>query len=90
MCHRSVGLIQNLFEGLGMTTVSLTVHPHISFGVGVPRALYVRFPQGNLFGNAGDAKQQCDILTATLQVATVASEAGTVLEFPARWRMSTS
>ena len=90
MCHRSVGLIQNLFEGLGMTTVSLTVHPHISFGVGVPRALYVRFPQGNLFGNAGDAKQQRDILTATLQVATVASKAGTILEFPALWRMSTS
>ena len=70
-----------------MTTVSLTVHPHISFGVGVPRALYVRFPQGNLFGNAGDTKQQRDILNATLQVAERASETNTILEFPVRWRM---
>lgn len=72
-----------------MTTVSLTVHPHISFGVGVPRALYVRFPQGNQFGNAGDPKQQRDILAATLDVAVLASEPGTILQFPVRWKIAT-
>ena len=73
-----------------MVTVSITAHPHISLGTGVPRALYVRFPQGNLFGNAGDIKQQKDILSAMLDVAAQASEPNTVLEFPSRWRMSAS
>jgi len=37
-----VGLIQNAIEEAGISTVSLTAHPHITKMVGVPRALYMR------------------------------------------------
>lgn len=90
MCHRSVGLIQNVIESHGVSTVSLTVHPHISKKVGVPRGLYLRFPQGNLFGEPFRPEQQRSILTTALEIVEVASGPGTIYEYPSRWRSTSA
>lgn len=69
-----------------MSTISLTVQPHITKMVGVPRAVYLRFPQGNMFGEPFQVEQQRLILTTALEVLGVISQPNTLLEFPLRWR----
>ena len=56
--------------------------------VGAPRAIYMRFPQGNLFGAVFDAEQQRSILRATLEAVGTIKQTGTILEYPTRWRGS--
>jgi hypothetical protein len=81
-----VGLIQNAIEAAGICTISLTAHPYITKMVGAPRAIYMRYPQGNLFGAPDDPHGQRTILQAALQAVASMSAAGTILEYPARWR----
>lgn len=86
MCHRSVGLVQNHIEAAGLPTISMTSHPHITGCIGVPRAVYIRFPVGNQIGEAGKPQQQRAILTAALEAAWQIQKPDTVLELPFRWR----
>jgi D-proline reductase (dithiol) PrdB len=86
MCHRSVGLIQNVIEAMGMSTVSLSLKPEITLGVGVPRAAYVRFPLGNPMGEPHDVELQTSVLRDVLEVLEAAEEPNTVFELPYRWR----
>jgi len=83
-----VGLIQNAIEKAGISTVSLTAHPHITKMVGAPRAIYMRFPQGNLLGQALNPEQQRKILQAALETVASLEKVGTILEYPDRWRGS--
>ena len=83
-----MGLIQNAIEHSSIATMSLTAHPHITKMVGAPRAIYMRFPQGNLVGQAFNPEQQREILRTALEAVTSMSEAGTILEYPGRWRGS--
>ena len=83
-----MGLIQNALEKSGITTMSMTAHPHITKMVGAPRAIYMRFPQGNLVGQAGNPEQQRAILRAALGAVESIEQTGTILEYPERWRGS--
>ena len=67
MCHRSVGLVQGEIERAGISTVSVTVRPDVTFGMNVPRAAYLRFPHGNPLGEPDRPDQQHLILEALLQ-----------------------
>lgn len=86
MCHRSVGLIQNVFEQKGIPTVSISTKPEITMGVGVPRGGYVRFPLGNPFGQPFDEDLQKGVLVDLLSILALADEPGSVYELPYRWR----
>jgi len=66
--------------------VSMTVQPHITASVGVPRAIYIRFPAGNQIGEAGKPQQQRAILTVALEAIHHISSPGTIVELPYRWR----
>jgi D-proline reductase (dithiol) PrdB len=81
-----VGLIQNAIESGGISTISLTMHPHITKMVGAPRAIYMRYPQGNLFGEPFNAAQQRSILRSALEAVSHIEQPGTILEYPGRWR----
>jgi hypothetical protein len=81
-----VGLIQNVIEGAGMSTISLTVHPHITAGIGVPRAIALRFPQGNIVGEVGNREQQTAIVMSALRAIETIQEPNTILVWPYRWR----
>jgi len=83
-----VGLIQNALEANGISTVSLTTHPYITKMVGAPRAIYMRFPQGNLMGQAFNPEQQRAILRTVLEAVGSIEETGTIMEYPERWRGS--
>lgn len=86
MCHKSVGLVQNIVERAGIATVALTVRPEITWGVGVPRAAYVRFPTGAPLGEPGQAWQHRTILRAVLSLLETVDEPATIWELPFRWR----
>lgn len=69
-----------------MSTVSMTVNPRITHGVGVPRGVFVRFPQGNIFGEAGRPDQHRAVLEVALQALVQAERPGTIFQAPFRWR----
>lgn len=64
----------------------MTVQPHITASVGVPRAAYIRYPAGNQLGEAGKPQQQRAIITAVLEAASHMESPGTIIELPYRWR----
>jgi hypothetical protein len=88
MCHRSVGLAQNLIEEAGIATVSLTMVPYSTLAVRVPRALYVRVPLGNPFGEPDDVPRQRAILDTALRWLYQAPEPNRVFRLAVSWRRS--
>jgi hypothetical protein len=86
MCHRSVGLIQNLIEARGVSTVSVSTKPEVTLCVGVPRAGFIRFPLGNPFGEPYHAALQRQVLLDLLAVLESAPGPGSVFELPYLWR----
>ena len=94
MCHQSVGLIQSKIERKGISTVSVTLKPEITWGVRVPRAAHVRFPLGYPFGEPHRADLQERILSDLFSIAkdapnpTIDSpECGPIYRLPYRWRV---
>lgn len=81
-----MGLVQNLVEAEGIATISITMNPQITNGVGCPRAVFARFPQGNPFGEAGRGDQQRAMLDVALAALFQCQEPGTILVAPYRWR----
>ena len=81
-----MGLVQNHIEGAGVSTVSMSVQPHITATVGAPRAVTLRYPAGNQVGEAGKPIQQRTILSWVLQAAADMHSPGNILELPYRWR----
>jgi D-proline reductase (dithiol) PrdB len=79
-------LVQNAVEGTGVATISMSVQPHITASIGVPRAIALRFPAGNQVGEAGKPQQQRMILTAALEAIRAIESPGTIVELPYRWR----
>lgn len=73
-------------EGLGVSTISMSVQPHITASIGVPRGIALRFPAGNQVGEAGKPQQQRMILTAALGAIGAIEEPGQIVELPYRWR----
>lgn len=86
MCHHSVGVLQNALEQGGLTTISVTVRPDISEGVGVVRAVHHRFPLGYPLGEAGKPEQQRIVVRNLLGAVPRFTEPGTIIEAPFRWR----
>ena len=81
-----MGLVQNAVEGAGISTISMSVQPHITATVGVLRAVYLRYPAGNQVGESGKPQQQRAILNWALDAAVDIKSANTILELPYRWR----
>lgn len=71
---------------MGVATISMSVQPHITASIGVPRAIALRFPAGNQVGEAGKPQQQRAILTAALEAIAAIQSPGTIVELPYRWR----
>lgn len=81
-----MGLVQNRVEAGGIATVSLSLVPYLSYTVGVPRALYVRFPYGNPYGEPFDAVMQRTILLHALRWLHDAGAPNLMRRIPVSWR----
>jgi D-proline reductase (dithiol) PrdB len=82
-----VGLIQRLVEYSGIPTVSLGNMPERMKLIRPPRALYVRFPRGSMFGEPFNIQRQRQILLDALEALRTVEEPGTVYELPYRWKV---
>lgn len=84
-----MGLIARAIEASGIATVSISITRDLTAAVGVPRALFVKWPLGHPLGEAGHAVQQRTIIFDALQLLVDASTPGTILEPGYRWRRET-
>jgi len=64
----------------------MSVQPHITASVGVPRAISIKFPAGNQVGESGKPIQQKRMLLEALESIYTIKSPNTILESPYKWR----
>ena len=74
------------FEEAGLPTVSMSSALDIINLVKPPRAAFVNFPLGHQCGKPDDLAGQLAILREALRLLETATEGGTLLHVPVRWR----
>lgn len=81
-----MGLIARELEGAGISTVSLSLAKEITQGVGVPRALFLKWPLGRPLGEAHAPEQQRTVLFDALSLLCNATEPNLISEPGYAWR----
>jgi hypothetical protein len=80
--------MQNGIETAGIATVSISMAPHITLATGVSRALHIRFPFGDPFGEPGDSEMQRMVLESALRWIYEAPEPNRLFLLRVQWRRS--
>ena len=86
MCNRSVGLVANAIEAIGIPTVITMMYEQVADTMRPPRVALVRFPFGQPLGEPGNVDQQRVVLEDTLRILVTATEPGTIEALRYRWR----
>ncbi len=81
-----MGLVTREIEAAGIPTVAISLALEITQNVGVPRALFVKWPLGHPLGEANAPAQQRTILFESLRLLLTATEPGVIAEPGYRWR----
>jgi len=81
-----VGLIARAIEGAGIPTVSISITKDLTEAVGVPRALFVKWPLGHPLGEPHQPAQQRTLIFDALSLLKTAQEPGIIAEPGYRWR----
>jgi len=76
-------------ERAGISTVSISIAKDLTAAVGVPRAVFVRWPLGHPLGEPGNVAQQRTMIFRALQQLLQAREPGIIDEPGYRWRRET-
>ena len=85
ICHQTLGIIQNIIEGVGIATITTTLKPELTEQVHVPRAAYLKFPYGYSAGPANDLEIQKKVIKDVLALILALTEPGTIVKMPYRW-----
>jgi D-proline reductase (dithiol) PrdB len=81
-----VGLIARAIEAAGIPTVTISITRDLTEAVGVPRAVFVKWPLGHPLGEANAAAQQRTLIYEALRLLVDAKEPGTIQDPGYRWR----
>ena len=81
-----MGLLQREIEAAGIATVSMTVSRDVTDGIKPPRAVYVRFPFGFIFGEPFAREQQLTIVEDALAALEHIDQPGALIQLPYRWK----
>lgn len=81
-----MGLIARAVERAGIPTVSISIAKDLTEAVGVPRAVFVKWPLGHPMGERDNATQQRTMIFEALRLLREANEAGIIHEPGFRWR----
>lgn len=81
-----MGLIARAIEHVGIPTVSISLTKDLTAAVGVPRALFVKWPLGHPLGEPGNAAQQRTLIFDALKLLLTAQAPGIIAEPGYRWR----
>ncbi|MEL7654951.1 MAG: glycine/sarcosine/betaine reductase selenoprotein B family protein [Bacillota bacterium] len=86
VCHQTLGIIQNMIEGMGIPTITTTLKPELTEQIHVPRAAYLKFPYGYAAGPANQLDEQKTIVKEILSLIPEIQEPGTIVKLPYRWQ----
>lgn len=81
-----MGLIARVLEAAGIPTVSISITKDLTETVGVPRALFVKWPLGHPLGEPHAPTQQRTLIFDALWLLQTASRPGVIAEPGYRWR----
>jgi len=81
-----VGLLAREIEEAGIPTVAVTILRDITEKLGVPRAVFVRWPFGHPLGEPGNHAQQLRVLRDALTLLVEAEAPGVIRDLGYRWR----
>ncbi len=81
-----MGLIARAIEAVGIPTVTISIAKDLTLAVGVPRAIFVKWPLGHPLGEPHNPAQQRTMIFLALRLLLEAQEPGILLEPGFRWR----
>ena len=81
-----MGLIARAIERVGIPTVSISITKDLTEAVGVPRAVFVKWPLGHPLGEPQNAAQQRTLIFDALYLLKTAQTPGIIAEPGYRWR----
>ncbi|MFN8492688.1 MAG: hypothetical protein U0350_34115 [Caldilineaceae bacterium] len=81
-----MGLIARAIETVGIPTVSISITKDLTASVGVPRALFVKWPLGHPLGEPHQAAQQRTLIFDALRLLVEAKTPGIIAEPGYRWK----
>ncbi len=81
-----MGLIARAIEEVGIPTVTISITKDLTESVGVPRALFVRWPLGHPMGEKHAPLQQRTLIFDALMLLRDVQEPGIIAEPGYRWR----
>lgn len=84
-----MGLIARAIERVGIPTVSISLAKDLTESVGVPRAVFVKWPLGHPLGEKHKPLQQHTIIFDALALLASADAPGVIAEPGYRWRRTT-
>ena len=73
-------------EEAGISTVLVMMYKEMAEKVRPPRAAYVRFPFGRPMGEPNNPDQHRVVIEDALRILETATEPGSVVSLPYRWR----
>lgn len=81
-----MGLIARAIEQVGIPTITITIAKDLTESVGVPRALFVKWPLGHPLGEPRKPLQQRTVIFEALKLLRQAAAPGMILEPGYRWK----
>lgn len=81
-----MGLIARAIERAGIPTVSISITKDLTEAVGIPRAVFVKWPLGHPMGEPNHNAQQRTLIYDALKLLQEADEPGIIREPGYRWR----
>ena len=81
-----MGLIARAIEANGIPTVSISITKDLTESVGVPRAVFVKWPLGHPLGEPNQPLQQRTLIFEALKLLKEADKAGIIHEPGFRWK----
>jgi D-proline reductase (dithiol) PrdB len=81
-----VGLIQRVFDIMGIPTISLSLVMEMTALIKPSKALYLQHPFGLTLGDVGDEATHAAVLKDCLRYAAEDLPAGTIVELPYAWK----
>ncbi|NJN80988.1 MAG: hypothetical protein HC802_00990 [Caldilineaceae bacterium] len=81
-----MGLIARQIESAGIPTVCISITRDLTAAVGVPRAIFVKWPLGHPLGEPFQVAQQHTLIFDALRLLCEAAEPGVIAEPGYRWR----
>lgn len=80
-----MGLVANVIETLGVSTVCISTIPPLTGNTGAPRVVGVSHPMGQTMGLPGDTAGQRAVLRETLEAAEAMAEPRSYVELHHEW-----